>query len=300
MSYDLLKTGSCSVILGEKYYRQFFTAGKGTLIKVTKLIHNHNELVHLDKVREIDGYDRYYTIPNKEILKIGKNDPFHFYLSRLVMYDNMDIFDNELYCFSIDYAGDHDMLDTIEEMELKGDNLFWKSYKDILKFAEHILKGLNFLHEKELAHLDIKPENIMVNRETRQFKIIDFGFTQSYPFKEYIRSPRGTPGYFPRQFDFEKPSRWLPKIRANDFDVEDGELILKREPSLIYRVDSYCFGRVLYFLREVFIVNRSLRCCTLNLNKKAMRTLDRVICSLLENDVRERLTAEKCLKMIED
>lgn len=300
MSYDLLKTGSCSVILGEKHYSNFFTTKKGALLKVTKLLSKHNELKHLDKVREIKDYDKYYTIPYREIIEIKKSDPFHFYLSRLVMYENMNIFDNNLHCFSIDHAGDNDMLDIIDEMGIKSNNLFWKSYKDIVRFARHILRGLNFLHQKELAHLDIKPENIMVNRETKQFKIIDFGFTQKYPFEEYIDSPRGTPGYFPRHFDFEKPNRWLPKIRANDFDKEDGEIIVKREPELIYKVDSYCFGRVLYFLREVFQDNKAIQCCNWNFNRRVKDNLDILIVSLLENDVRLRLTPGECLELLDD
>ena len=62
---------------------------------------------------------------------------------------------------------------------------------------------------------DIKPENIMVNKKTT-YKIIDFGFSSKEPFTDYINDLKGTPGYFPKQYDFDKPSDWLPQIKAND------------------------------------------------------------------------------------
>lgn len=296
MSYNLLKNGTWAVLLGEKYYEDFFKVKKNVLLKVTKILPKHNETEHLDLVREIKDYNKFYTIPYNDIYYLKKSDPFHFYVKRLMKYQNLEIFDSDLHCLCIDYAGDNDLLDIIQEMKESKNNLFWKSYNDLLVFAKHILLGLSFLHEKQLAHLDIKPENIMVDRENKKFKIIDFGFTQKYPFEEYIKSPRGTPGYFPRQFHFEKPNKWLPKIETNDFTIEEGEIFMKREPSNIYKVDSFCFGRVLYFLREVFEENYQSSCfnCTGNSKKK---TLNNIITSLLNNDVRRRLTPEDCLKL---
>jgi serine/threonine protein kinase len=298
MSYELLKTGSWSVILGKKYYEDFFKVKKNVLLKVTKILPKHNETEHLDLVREIKDYNKFYTIPYNEIYILKKSDPFHFYIKRLVQYEKLEIFDNDLHCLCIDYAGDNDLLDIIQEMKESKSNLFWKSYNDLLGFAKHILMGLSFLHEKQLAHLDMKPENIMYNNKTKEFRIIDFGFTHKYPFEEYIQSPRGTPGYFPKQFDFEKPNKWLPKIETNDFAEEDGEIFMKREPSNVYKVDSFCFGRVLYFLREVFEENIQESCFSCFNKKSSKNNLDKIIISLLDNNVRSRLTPKECLELL--
>ena len=40
------------------------------------------------------------------------------------------------------------------------------------------MEGLNFLHINS-CHLDIKPENIMINLRDNSFKIIDFGLVLS-------------------------------------------------------------------------------------------------------------------------
>ncbi|MEG3842283.1 ATP-binding sensor histidine kinase [Microcoleus sp. herbarium14] len=44
-----------------------------------------------------------------------------------------------------------------------------------IKIAIQIVKGLNYLHQNQIIHKDIKPSNIIINRLTEQVKITDFG-----------------------------------------------------------------------------------------------------------------------------
>ncbi len=39
------------------------------------------------------------------------------------------------------------------------------------------MKGVYYLHLKGFAHRDIKIDNLMFNVETKELKIIDFGFS---------------------------------------------------------------------------------------------------------------------------
>lgn len=55
------------------------------------------------------------------------------------------------------------------------------SLQTIARLMEHTLKGLMFLKEKHIAHLDIKPNNIIVTKELRA-KLADFG--EAYCFEE--------------------------------------------------------------------------------------------------------------------
>ena len=41
----------------------------------------------------------------------------------------------------------------------------------------HILKGLQFMHSRDFVHLDIKHDNILLDRKNIP-KLADFGFTQ--------------------------------------------------------------------------------------------------------------------------
>ncbi|GFO37012.1 death-associated protein kinase 1 [Plakobranchus ocellatus] len=60
-------------------------------------------------------------------------------------------------------------------------------------FIAQILRGLKHLHDHNIAHLDLKPENIMLrNRNTQSIKLIDFGLAQRIQGKEDIRALMGT------------------------------------------------------------------------------------------------------------
>lgn len=49
------------------------------------------------------------------------------------------------------------------------------SQEDKIKIAKKILKQVELLHKNGVVHVDIKPDNIMVNPHTKDVRIIDFG-----------------------------------------------------------------------------------------------------------------------------
>jgi len=60
--------------------------------------------------------------------------------------------------------------------------------------------ALSHIHASGAAHLDLKPENIMVNPTTGMLKVIDFGFADSEEFYLF-RNVGGTPRYSPPAAD---------------------------------------------------------------------------------------------------
>jgi len=56
-----------------------------------------------------------------------------------------------------------------------------KDYKftvsKIQLILKQVLKGLNYLHELNIAHRDIKPSNVLIN-EQNDVKIADFGLAK--------------------------------------------------------------------------------------------------------------------------
>ena len=51
---------------------------------------------------------------------------------------------------------------------------------DILKIFIDVSNGLKFLHDNNLVHLDIKPTNILVDKDTYKAYLIDYGLSCVY------------------------------------------------------------------------------------------------------------------------
>jgi len=291
MNNHLLKTGSISLVLGPEYYRSYVKEKKNKLLKITKIIEAHNEFKNLDIIRQIENYSDYYSIPDEVSFILTPNNNFYSYIKSLFP----EICEGPLSYFYVDDAGNQELLTTINNIHDCNDFSIWKSYSKILSFAINIMTGITFLHDKQICHLDIKPENIMVNTITRSFKIIDFGFCSKEPFDDYVSNIRGTPGYFPKYYTSVKIKPWFPRIEANDLTLVNNEIPMIKNRQLVYKVDSYCFGRILYLLNYVYTDN-STHCCYF-FNKQSKNKINNLIDSLMEDDVFKRLTIKQALAM---
>lgn len=66
-------------------------------------------------------------------------------------------------------------------------------------WSEHLIEGVSLLHQKGIAHCDIKPANVMVHIKKKEIKIIDFGLACVQ--KDCIdQNPSGTYHYMPPEW----------------------------------------------------------------------------------------------------
>ena len=64
------------------------------------------------------------------------------------------------------------------------------------KFFSQILDGVEYLHENGVCHRDLKPENLLLEKQSNNLKIIDFGLSNLYKFpNETLQTACGSPCY---------------------------------------------------------------------------------------------------------
>ena len=80
---------------------------------------------------------------------------------------------------------------SIEE-KLKSNPQYFCSKKNIYKLTMQLLQCLKMMHTREILHLDITPNNILLTNVGNELKIVDFGFCLS---NSYIHTAGTTPKF---------------------------------------------------------------------------------------------------------
>ncbi|NJS11939.1 MAG: AAA family ATPase, partial [Microcoleus sp. CSU_2_2] len=134
----------------------------------------------------------------------------------LVKVISLETFDNRLGLLLEDFNGE-----SIEQMMLR-------EKLDVitcLKFGIQLIKVLEYLHLRQIIHKDIKPSNIIVNRQTGTVKLTDFGIAS--------------------QLSTENPQINL-NSQAGTFAYMSPEQTGRMNRTLDYRTDFYSLGITLY------------------------------------------------------
>ncbi|XP_044032440.1 serine/threonine-protein kinase 17A [Siniperca chuatsi] len=71
------------------------------------------------------------------------------------------------------------------------------SEDDVKRLMRQILEGVSFLHQNNVVHLDLKPQNILLTSSSPlgDIKIVDFGLSRMISSHQELREIMGTPEY---------------------------------------------------------------------------------------------------------
>lgn len=158
----------------------------------------------------------------------------------------------------------------------------------VIPIMKHIAEAISFIHNYDIIHKDIKPENIIVNMDTP--KLIDFGlacFTDKICYKDDKKcctDRSGTFVYMPPEFFTEGVAIYASDIwslGATIFRVITGEYCFN-----INNPNDYNEVRqaIIYENPKDFISKRDI--------------LKRAIYSCLEKNVYLRITSENLINML--
>lgn len=82
--------------------------------------------------------------------------------------------DSENYYMVINLLGE-----SLELLKSKQQNQVF-SFKSTLQIGIKIIEILKYIHDKQIIHRDIKPDNFLLSLDRKHIYIIDFGFCKSY------------------------------------------------------------------------------------------------------------------------
>ncbi|XP_044026437.1 death-associated protein kinase 3 isoform X2 [Siniperca chuatsi] len=161
---------------------------------------------------------------------------------------------------------------------------------EAIEFMKQILEGLGFMHSKNIAHFDLKPENVMLSDKVSphpNIKLIDFGLAHHFHEGEEYRSTSGTPQYIaPEVINCEPLSTaadmwsigvitYILLSGLSPFQGETDEETLRNIIAMNYEFDARYFSMTTSmakdFIQKLLVKNPNLKPLGVDLSSCAKR-----------------------------
>ena len=170
-----------TIKIGDYLIKQ--TIGKGTFSKVklgiNRITNQKVAIKFLDKSKIIEKDDLERIIREMKIYKELSHQ------NVIKVYEMLDT--NKYYMIIMEFYERGELFNYIvENGRLKEEETAYFFYQ--------LINGIEYIHSKGIAHRDLKPENLLLDKE-KKLKIIDFGLSNYFDGKNYLKTPCGSPCY---------------------------------------------------------------------------------------------------------
>jgi len=121
---------------------------------------------------------------------------------------------------------------------------FFKKEENIRKLLLQLLSALDYLHNRQIVHLDIKPDNIVITNNGNNIKLIDLGLSYSDCYSEITGGTQsfGSPEQFinPQLIDYRSDLYAFGKIVLYIFDGNASISSIRRLPARYKKLVAKC------------------------------------------------------------
>ncbi len=148
------------------------TGGMGTVYKAIDRAKDRTVAIKvLDRRYDIDRKRRKRDYLGREILIAAslRHDNIIRMLDKIV--EQEDLNGNVRRCLLMEYIDGHNLRKHIQDRDL--------TIQQMIDISIRLCQGLDFLHQNNIVHRDVKPENFLFSRDLKQVKIVDFGLSKS-------------------------------------------------------------------------------------------------------------------------
>ncbi|EDO38327.1 predicted protein [Nematostella vectensis] len=161
-----------------------------------------------------------------------------------------------------------------------------------LKFACHLCSALEFIHEREIAHLDVKPANILVD-DHDLCKLSDFGCSQVVGDSDENLPVSPTYSYLTGTFAYRAPELLKGETPTTQADVYSmgiclWQLLTREQPYGSENLYVVVFGVVAYNLRP----------CVPSTEQESLKRYENLVEQLWQPNPASRPTARVSMEVL--
>ncbi|NLI71109.1 MAG: protein kinase [Bacteroidales bacterium] len=121
---------------------------------------------------------------------------------------------------------------------------YFKNKANVKKILSQLLSSLSYLHNRQIVHADIKPENILIAHNGNNVKLVDLGLSYSDCYNEITGGSKGygSPEQFttPNEISYKSDMYAVGKIILFIFNGNTNERLLGKLPQPYRSIAKRC------------------------------------------------------------